>query len=328
MSILKKYESYPFVKIYSEPDFGIYNAMNRGIARATGDFIYFLNAGDVLYDANVLENVAGYIKDRGTIYYGKIYAVYEQGRKELLDYEKEEGTLEEKLRRGHMPCHQSIFASRELLSGHYFNEEYKIRADYEWLVHCVCKGVVCYSMPYIVCNYDKSGISESFANKNQLNKETQKIIGEHAFGLNGKEDAKKEYTSLAFRWKEMADKNYCIIRLLSRILEIKQKGMSLENFFQKNGYKRIAIYGMGFLGQRLYDEFMDSSIEMVGAIDRNSNIKLDKCQIYQSVHEMKEEPDVVVVTAITYYNEIKEEIQKESSVLVISMEDVINQMEI
>ena len=61
--ILAEYLRFPNIKIYSEKDFGIYNAMNRGIARASGDYIFFLNAGDTLYNKYVLEEMYQYIKE-------------------------------------------------------------------------------------------------------------------------------------------------------------------------------------------------------------------------------------------------------------------------
>jgi glycosyltransferase involved in cell wall biosynthesis len=53
------------VLIYSEKDFGIYNAMNRGIMRASGDYVVFMNAGDSFYDEEVLTRAASFIRDNG-----------------------------------------------------------------------------------------------------------------------------------------------------------------------------------------------------------------------------------------------------------------------
>lgn len=327
MNILKGYGSLSFLKIYSEPDFGIYNAMNRGIARATGDFIYFLNAGDVFADGEVLTNVSKYIKDKNSIYYGKVWCLHGDGKRELADFENVEGTMNEKLAGGYMPCHQAIFSPRKLLVSHYFNESYKIRADYEWLVYCVCKGVPCCSMPYIICNYDMSGMSGSFANKNELNEETQKIIEEYATILITDREVDKEYIAQAFKWKEMANKNHYIICLLSRMLHLKQQGIKIEKFFIKSGYKKIVIYGMGFLGQRFYDEMKESSVEIVGVVDKNSKVILDQGSIYSSVEDLSENADVIVITAITYFHEIKKEIRKTSLIPIISLEEVVNQTE-
>ena len=54
----------------SEPDNGIYNAMNKGIAKATGEYLLFLNSGDSFYDANVLQNVSNFFNNDLSIIYG------------------------------------------------------------------------------------------------------------------------------------------------------------------------------------------------------------------------------------------------------------------
>ena len=61
LDILQEYSGYENIQIYSEKDRGIYHAMNRGIARANGDYIYFMNAGDTFYDAQVISQVVSCI---------------------------------------------------------------------------------------------------------------------------------------------------------------------------------------------------------------------------------------------------------------------------
>ena len=70
MDIIKEYESHINYWV-SEPDKGIYNAMNKGILKAQGDYINFMNSGDCLYDNNVLNNTLPYLT--ADIVYGRLF---------------------------------------------------------------------------------------------------------------------------------------------------------------------------------------------------------------------------------------------------------------
>ena len=111
-------------------------------------------------------------------------------------------------------------------------------------------------------------------------------------------------------------------RLLIEWLRIEQEGKSLVSFFLKNGYKTVAIYGMKELGERLYDELKDSEIEVKYIIDKNAD------EIYADVdvvdpEDSLEKVDVIVVTAIHYFDEIEEMLEEKVDYPVISLEDVI-----
>ena len=113
--------------------------------------------------------------------------------------------------------------------------------------------------------------------------------------------------------------------MLNQWLMIKQEGKTLEEYFINNGYKTIAIYGMGEMGNRLYDELKDSSIQIKYAVDENaagtySDIEvIDKDEEYMDV-------DVIVVTATFAFDDIEEELQKKVTFPIISLDDVVYEM--
>lgn len=114
------------ISIFSEPDAGVYDAMNKGIKLAKGDYIYFLNAGDILFDKNVLSNVACYL-DGDTLVYGNAYSLDSNGK--ITPYRIGEFN---KYRLAHTNiCHQTIFYPRLYIEKHLFDLKYKLFADWE-----------------------------------------------------------------------------------------------------------------------------------------------------------------------------------------------------
>ena len=98
------------VKIYSEPDFGIYNAMNRGITRASGDYVIFMNAGDSFYKDTILSDIAEQIQQNGkAVYYGQAYLM-KNGR-----CVGKNTTKHKMLLKGKMPIHQSVASPLSLM---------------------------------------------------------------------------------------------------------------------------------------------------------------------------------------------------------------------
>lgn len=175
------------MRIYSESDFGIYNAMNRGIARASGDYVIFMNAGDSFCDNGVISSVAKRINKCGdAIYYGQAYLMKNGKCTGINSNLSEHGLLKyNSLMKGRMPIHQSIAAPLSSLKKHYFNEEYKIRADYDWLLRCCKEGMKFINLDFVVCKYDSTGVSARAKYKKCMKKET-KLIRKRNFPVLGR----------------------------------------------------------------------------------------------------------------------------------------------
>lgn len=133
-TIISKYSSH-LDQIISEPDTGIYNAMNKGIKLATGDFIYFLNSDDYLLDNKVIEDVVNYLKKHPNcdVIYGDLevrskqptFVVKPPKPEDILDW----------MIYGSMP-HQATLAKRSIFENYgLFNENYKIVSDVQWYLN-------------------------------------------------------------------------------------------------------------------------------------------------------------------------------------------------
>lgn len=114
-------------------------------------------------------------------------------------------------------------------------------------------------------------------------------------------------------------------RLLIEWLRIKQEGESLVPFFVQNGYKTVAIYGMKELGERLYDELKDSEIEVKYIIDKNADTIYADVDVVDP-EDTLEDVDVIVVTAIHYFDEIEENLSGKVDYPVISLEDIVYEL--
>lgn len=174
LTIVNKYKNNK-IRVYSEKDNGIYDAMNKASKLAKGKYIYYLNAGDTFVDDIVLLNVSKYLDDKHDIYYGDV--IYgNKVEKNSANYNLNYLVLHEK-----MICHQAIFVKKELLTNYSFNLQYKICADREWLIRLVKDNKKLYYMKdLIIANYDTNGISSNYE---KFSKESLDIAKKYKGGL-------------------------------------------------------------------------------------------------------------------------------------------------
>lgn len=181
MSIVEKYAPafQGRMRWTSEKDFGIYNAMNRGIVCASGDYVIFMNAGDSFYRRDVLETAAKQIEKNGNqgVYFGKAQVIRDLSENHIVDFAIGGDSYLASILKGSMPCHQGIFAPLALLRRTCFNEKYKIRADFDWIAKSYKEGIKFIRMEEIICNYAGGGISER--SKSLFVRETDEILKRH-----------------------------------------------------------------------------------------------------------------------------------------------------
>lgn len=105
-------------------------------------------------------------------------------------------------------------------------------------------------------------------------------------------------------------------------LSLHQQGKTLVKYFEENGYKTIAIYGLKELGERLYDELKDSGITVKYIIDQNAD------KLYADVDVVTPDDDlqpvdVIVVTACYYFSQIDGMLKGRVECPVVSLEDIL-----
>ena len=158
----------------SERDKGVYNAMNKGIAQAQGDYINFMNSGDSFYDNHVLENVSQ-LMDNSDFIIGKDY-----------NQDPETGEVFTTILPTRLSMaafymwtlpHQSAFIRRSLFSGSQYDENLRIVADWKFYMDkIVYEGKTVQLLNTIISNREQGGMSISQANK--TTEERKKVLSE------------------------------------------------------------------------------------------------------------------------------------------------------
>lgn len=139
VAVIRKFS--PRSRILSEPDRGLYDAMNKGLDMARGKYLLFLNAGDAFHSFDTLQQYANAIIENNNpdIIYGDTEIV-DTNRVFLRNRHLSvpETLTFESFANGMLICHQAFMVRRELAD--YYNLEYKFSADYDWTLRCIRKS--------------------------------------------------------------------------------------------------------------------------------------------------------------------------------------------
>lgn len=134
IEIVKKFNH--VVKIISEPDKGIYDAMNKGINIATGEIVGILNSDDFYQSDNIISKIVQVIEEKNVdSVYGDVKFVKSENLNKIVRYYSSANWNSEKFAFGYMPAHPSFFVKRKAYQNcGLFKTDYKISADYELMV--------------------------------------------------------------------------------------------------------------------------------------------------------------------------------------------------
>ena len=122
--------------------------------------------------------------------------------------------------------------------------------------------------------------------------------------------------------RAMSNKHLDLFLMMNQWVKVKQEGKNLSEYFEKNGYHKIAIYGMSYAGETLVDELTGTRTEVVYGIDRNANSIYSDVDIVPMDDNLAE-VDAVVVTAISFFDEIEEKLSEKVDCPIISLEDIL-----
>lgn len=143
---------FKFIAIFAEADSGIYDAMNKGLQRAEGEWLYFLGADDRLCESSTIENVVRHLNVNTDLFYGN---VFHEGQNRIIGGPFDIDRILEKT-----ICHQAMFYRKTLCDtvGH-FNLDFKVCADWDYNLRCLSKTKQVRYADVTVCNYSGTGFS-------------------------------------------------------------------------------------------------------------------------------------------------------------------------
>lgn len=122
-------------------------------------------------------------------------------------------------------------------------------------------------------------------------------------------------------YKQLADKHLCIMDVFKHWLMMLEGGGKIEAYFLENGYRDIAVYGMGYLGERLLKGLDGTNIRVKYLIDRQYRSVYGEVPVV-SMEDVLEPVDVIVVTPVYDFYTIKRQLKLRTDDKIISMEDI------
>lgn len=284
--IIKKYDKHISFWV-SEPDAGIYNAMNKGIRMATGDYVLFLNSDDWLEDG-AIARVSDYIdKVDSDVYYGHV--IRDDGHSRL-DW------IPESLDRlwWWMPFgHQGVFVRREILP--FFDEKYRISADYNMMLDLYSEGRKFSYMPFVISYFGQNGISNSA--KYKMRCEQVDISASHMIKYKG--------DSLVFAEKIV--ELYCNGEIEHQILDMGNY-THLSAFLAKVGLlnNRNIVFGSGLISKMIMEVLKKAGCWIDYIVDNDKSKWGTMCDGFEiaSPERLRDEKECNVLVLTIKFNEV------------------------
>lgn len=159
-SIIHRYREH-ITRVVSEPDQGIYDAMNKGIALATGDYLCFLNAGDSFHEDDTLQQMVHTLRDTDElpdVLYGETQLVDREGHfVRMRRLSAPERLTWHSFRWGMLVCHQAFFAKRSLAEP--YDLRYRFSADFDWCIRVMKEARTLHPTHLVLIDYLQEGMT-------------------------------------------------------------------------------------------------------------------------------------------------------------------------
>ena len=198
--IIRRYEDNRKIKVVSEHDSGLYNAMNKGHALCSGQYIIYMNSGDLFHDERVIEDMVPHLN--ADLVYGN--TLRRTSRGEQLERYQGRYKLMWLLLSGRMMSHQSLFTRTEIMRDFRFDEQYRISADYDFMVRAKKSGCSIWYVDRTVSIMDNvEGISARIENYEIMRAEDDRSL-------------RKNYTALYYLIKIPKGLVRCVKRIRER----------------------------------------------------------------------------------------------------------------
>lgn len=148
--------------LVSERDKGLYDAMNKGLQAATGDYVWFMNAGDALHSPFTVRKIAERIRENGSglpdVIYGET-AIIDAHRNfiGMRRLKTPDSLTWKSFRMGMLVCHQAFIARRALAPA--YDTDYRFSADFDWCIRCLKQATDILNSRLVIADYLEEGLT-------------------------------------------------------------------------------------------------------------------------------------------------------------------------
>lgn len=160
LAIVDRYRD-RIARVVSEPDKGLYDAMNKGIELATGDYLCFLNAGDSFHEDDTLQQMVHTLSAQAElpdVLYGETELVDQEGHFiRMRRLSAPEVLTWRSFKQGMLVCHQAFFAKRSLVEP--YDLQYRFSADFDWCIRVMKKARTLHNTHLTVIDYLEEGMT-------------------------------------------------------------------------------------------------------------------------------------------------------------------------
>lgn len=166
LQIIKENKN-PRIKLVSEKDSGIYDAMNKGIQLSSGQIVGFLNSDDLFYDKNAIENIVKVFKEENVdSCYGDLVYVDKDNTEKIIRYWKSNDFRISLFKKGWHPPHPTFYVKKEIFEKYgFFDLKYKIAADYALMLKLLLKEKIStFYIPEVIVKMRVGGTSNNSIN--------------------------------------------------------------------------------------------------------------------------------------------------------------------
>jgi len=273
VDIIKKYEKHLTYWI-SEPDSGIYDAMNKGIDAATGEWIQFLNAGDTLCSTTTIKKVSKFLIKENDLVHGLMWR--NKPSREL----KAPLPINER-HNGSFIWHPTLFTKTYIMKQNKFDSSFKIAGDYNFFLKCVDLKYTIKFIEIAIVDYLENGVSQS----NNLHSFIEVLFAQTKY-LNVDKICSSKIFQLLFS-QYLPNKNLLFNTSLNQFNQ--EVNVVLLN-------KKFILYGFGHAGQLVYEKHKNQILFVVDInykeLNENHNMNI------VSLEELKENTEEYIFISV------------------------------
>ena len=312
LRVLKQYEQHIDVLV-SEKDSGIYEAMNKGLMRSTGEVIGILNSDDWYEKDAVKSSIENLIKNDADISYGKMIVHHGDTEHIITPSWTVDSPWD------HMPWpHPTVFSYKRVYeSVGAFDTKYKVCADYDWLVRCYEKQYKFSYVDSVITNFSLGGISD---NKAKLcADESFDIVMKHVNNLECDQKRKEELFYIVENQRTLIYVRYYL----------KEEPYSIRSFLDKYNIipGELVLFGAGYWGSLVYDALTKCGIPIYSMVD-NDEEKIGKKAPFGDItvnkmDEIIESTSAVIICVRFNTEEIVKQLKAKGVQNIVQLNDLI-----